>query len=48
MKRCWRRKNRRTSPWFGDTDAPTFRHEMDEEDKANRPPQPEELKVEFR
>ena len=28
-----------------DTDAPTFRHEMDEEYKANRPPQPEELKV---
>ncbi len=28
-----------------DTDVPTFRHEMDEEYKANRPPQPEELKV---
>ncbi|MDR8390165.1 DNA polymerase I [Aliifodinibius sp. S!AR15-10] len=28
-----------------DTDAPTFRHEMDEEYKANRPPQPEELTV---
>ncbi|MDZ7714756.1 MAG: DNA polymerase I [Balneolaceae bacterium] len=28
-----------------DTHAPTFRHEMDEEYKANRPPQPEELKV---
>lgn len=28
-----------------DTDAPTFRHEMDEDYKANRPPQPEELKV---
>lgn len=28
-----------------DTDAPTFRHEMDEEYKAHRPPQPEELKV---
>jgi len=28
-----------------DTHAPTFRHEMDEEYKANRPPQPEELTV---
>ncbi len=28
-----------------DTDAPTFRHKMDEEYKANRPPQPDELKV---
>ena len=28
-----------------DTHEPTFRHEMDEEYKANRPPQPEELKV---
>lgn len=28
-----------------DTDQPTFRHEMDEEYKANRPPQPEELKI---
>lgn len=28
-----------------DTHAPTFRHEMDEEYKANRPPQPEELKT---
>ena len=28
-----------------DTHVPTFRHEMDEEYKANRPPQPEELKV---
>lgn len=28
-----------------DTHAPTFRHELDEEYKANRPPQPEELKV---
>ncbi len=28
-----------------DTHAPTFRHEMDETYKANRPPQPEELKV---
>jgi DNA polymerase-1 len=28
-----------------DTHAPTFRHEIDEEYKANRPPQPEELKV---
>ncbi|MGM0588859.1 MAG: DNA polymerase I [Bacteroidota bacterium] len=28
-----------------DTDQPTFRHEMDEEYKANRPPQPEDLKV---
>lgn len=28
-----------------DTHAPTFRHDMDEEYKANRPPQPEELKV---
>ncbi|REL37655.1 DNA polymerase I [Rhodohalobacter sp. SW132] len=28
-----------------DTHAPTFRHEKDEEYKANRPPQPEELKV---
>lgn len=26
-----------------DTDKPTFRHEMDEDYKANRPPQPEEL-----
>ncbi len=28
-----------------DTHAPTFRHEIDEEYKANRPPQPEELTV---
>ena len=28
-----------------DTHAPTFRHEMDENYKANRPPQPEELQV---
>lgn len=28
-----------------DTDAPTFRHKMDEEYKANRPPQPDELTV---
>lgn len=28
-----------------DTHAPTFRHEKDEEYKANRPPQPDELKV---
>ncbi len=28
-----------------DTHAPTFRHEMDEEYKANRPPQPEELTI---
>jgi len=28
-----------------DTHAPTFRHDMDEDYKANRPPQPEELKV---
>ncbi|WP_138429389.1 DNA polymerase I [Fodinibius saliphilus] len=28
-----------------DTDKPTFRHEMDEEYKANRPPQPEELTI---
>ena len=28
-----------------DTKVPTFRHEMDEEYKANRPPQPEELKI---
>ncbi|MBN2732558.1 MAG: DNA polymerase I, partial [Balneolaceae bacterium] len=28
-----------------DTHAPTFRHKMDEQYKANRPPQPEELKV---
>lgn len=28
-----------------DTHAPTFRHKMDEEYKANRPPQPEELKT---
>lgn len=28
-----------------DTHAPTFRHEMDDQYKANRPPQPEELKV---
>jgi DNA polymerase I len=28
-----------------DTHAPTFRHEIDEEYKANRPPQPEELKA---
>lgn len=28
-----------------DTHEPTFRHEMDEDYKANRPPQPEELKV---
>jgi len=28
-----------------DTHEPTFRHEMDEDYKANRPPQPEELKI---
>ncbi|MBD3615953.1 MAG: DNA polymerase I [Gracilimonas sp.] len=28
-----------------DTHAPTFRHEKDEDYKANRPPQPEELKI---
>lgn len=28
-----------------DTSAPTFRHEMDKEYKANRPPQPEDLRV---
>ncbi|MDZ7715136.1 MAG: hypothetical protein U5J95_02870 [Balneolaceae bacterium] len=29
-----------------DTHVPTFRHKIDEEsNKANRPPQPEELKV---
>jgi DNA polymerase-1 len=28
-----------------DTHAPTFRHEMDAEYKANRPPQPEELRI---
>ena len=28
-----------------DTKAPTFRHEMDEDYKANRPPQPEELTI---
>lgn len=28
-----------------DTHAPTFRHHMDEDYKANRPPQPEELRV---
>ncbi|MEX2600710.1 MAG: DNA polymerase I [Balneolaceae bacterium] len=28
-----------------DTHAPTFRHKLDEEYKANRPPQPEELTV---
>ncbi|MDZ7682153.1 MAG: 5'-3' exonuclease H3TH domain-containing protein [Fodinibius sp.] len=28
-----------------DTDEPTFRHEMDDDYKANRPPQPEELKI---
>lgn len=28
-----------------DTSEPTFRHEMDEQYKANRPPQPEELQV---
>ena len=28
-----------------DTAAPTFRHKMDEEYKANRPPQPEELTI---
>jgi len=28
-----------------DTHKPTFRHEMDEDYKANRPPQPEELKI---
>lgn len=28
-----------------DTHEPTFRHDIDEEYKANRPPQPEELKV---
>lgn len=28
-----------------DTSVPTFRHEMDQEYKANRPPQPEELKI---
>ena len=27
-----------------DTHAPTFRHEMDDQYKANRPPQPEELR----
>jgi DNA polymerase-1 len=30
-----------------DTHKPTFRHEMDEQYKANRPPQPEELKVDI-
>lgn len=28
-----------------DTKAPTFRHEMDENYKANRPPQPEDLRI---
>jgi len=28
-----------------DTHAPTFRHKMDDQYKANRPPQPDELKV---
>lgn len=28
-----------------DTHAPTFRHDLDEEYKANRPPQPDELRV---
>lgn len=28
-----------------DTHAPTFRHEIDSEYKANRPPQPEELRI---
>lgn len=28
-----------------DTHVPTFRHEMDEDYKANRPPQPEELRI---
>ncbi|MDX1670854.1 MAG: 5'-3' exonuclease H3TH domain-containing protein, partial [Balneolaceae bacterium] len=28
-----------------DTEEPTFRHEMDENYKAHRPPQPEELKI---
>ncbi|TVQ65759.1 MAG: DNA polymerase I [Balneolaceae bacterium] len=28
-----------------DTHAPTFRHELDEEYKANRPPQPDELRA---
>ena len=28
-----------------DTHAPTFRHEMDENYKANRPPQPEDLRI---
>lgn len=28
-----------------DTHAPTFRHEIDDQYKANRPPQPDELKV---
>lgn len=28
-----------------DTHAPTFRHEMDEAYKANRPPQPDELRI---
>jgi DNA polymerase-1 len=28
-----------------DTSAPTFRHKMDEDYKANRPPQPEDLRV---
>jgi DNA polymerase-1 len=28
-----------------DTDEPTFRHEMDDDYKANRPPQPDELKI---
>ncbi|NGP86910.1 DNA polymerase I [Fodinibius halophilus] len=28
-----------------DTDKPTFRHEMDDDYKANRPPQPEELTI---
>ena len=28
-----------------DTHAPTFRHDLDEDYKANRPPQPEELKI---
>ncbi|SHG08462.1 DNA polymerase I [Fodinibius roseus] len=28
-----------------DTNVPTFRHEIDDDYKANRPPQPEELKI---
>jgi DNA polymerase-1 len=30
-----------------DTHEPTFRHEMDEDYKANRPPQPEELQIDI-